>query len=224
MKQEIKVLIIDNRPMVVQGIKTTLLSKTIIRNPISVDVAYTYEDAANCCECLFEQKEKFDIIIVDVDINYTNSKGLVFSEKNISKMKILNPNSKIILIIRKKDNYRISHIIKNIKPDGFILEKELDFTELQKVIVSVVNYKFYYSKTITKIIRKAKSYASILDDLDTKIIYCISKGVKTKNLTEYIPKSLSTLEKRKQKIKEVLLFNDCTDEKLIEEAHLRGIV
>ena len=49
-------------------------------------------------------------------------------------------------------------------------------------------------------------------------------GIKTNSLPKYIPRSLSSIEKRKQRMKEVLVIDNCSDEKLIVEASRLGII
>lgn len=224
MEKDIKILIIDNRPMVVQGIKTSILSTNILKESVKVNVAYNYEDALKLGDYKYYQNIYFDIIILDVDINFSNSKSLAFGEDYLNKLKVLNPKSKIIALIRKKDNYRIYNIFRKLKPDGFIVENELDFMELKRVMLSVINRQSYFSKTIISILRKNNQFSISLDDFDRKILYFLSKGIKTKNLTDHILLSLSCIEKRKQRLKDVLQLNKGSDEQLVKEASIREII
>jgi hypothetical protein len=52
----------------------------------------------------------------------------------------------------------------------------------------------------------------------------LSKEVKTKDLPQYIPLSLSAIEKRKLNIREILEVKDGSDIDLINEAKTKGII
>jgi len=63
-----------------------------------------------------------------------------------------------------------------------------------------------------------------LDEKNLKILYHLSRGVKTKNLPNYVSLSLSAIEKRKNQIKEMFSIAKADDQKLLEEARRRGFV
>mgnify|MGYP006897066443 CR=1 FL=1 len=52
----------------------------------------------------------------------------------------------------------------------------------------------------------------------------LSKGIKTKNLTEYIPLSLAAIEKRKRHLKEVFDVEKKGDESLLDQARNTGFL
>ena len=84
----------------------------------------------------------------------------------------------------------------------------------------------YYSATVSKFFRKKmfndEEYQ--LDDVNKKIIYFLSKGIKTKDLTNHIHLSLSAIEKRKVQIRKILQLESTNVEELIIEAKKRGFI
>lgn len=62
------------------------------------------------------------------------------------------------------------------------------------------------------------------DEYDYQILELLSKGEKTNALTEFIPLSLSAIEKRKATIKKQLLLDGGNDKELIQEAIKRGLI
>ena len=64
----------------------------------------------------------------------------------------------------------------------------------------------------------------VLDDIDRNILFHLSKGIKTKNLTEHIPLSLAAIEKRKRHLKEVFDVEKKGDESLLEQARNTGFL
>ena len=79
-----------------------------------------------------------------------------------------------------------------------------------------------YSNTIASYLKRLEK-GVMLDEIDTKIIMLLSKGIKNKNLSKYIPLSDSAIEKRKYKVKKMLDVNG-DDEALINEARRQGYI
>lgn len=62
------------------------------------------------------------------------------------------------------------------------------------------------------------------DNYDNEILILISQGVKTINLPNYIPLSMSAIEKRKANIKDQLLKGKGSDKDLVSKAKKNWIV
>ena len=62
------------------------------------------------------------------------------------------------------------------------------------------------------------------DEHDSKMIQLIAEGLKTKDLVNYIPLSLSTIEKRKANLKRQLIFEGGSDAELIERVKKMGLL
>ena len=62
------------------------------------------------------------------------------------------------------------------------------------------------------------------DEHDSKIVQLIAEGLKTKDLVNYIPLSLSTIEKRKANLKRQLIFEGGSDAELIERVKKMGLL
>ncbi|HQF47980.1 MAG TPA: DNA-binding response regulator, partial [Flavobacterium alvei] len=59
---------------------------------------------------------------------------------------------------------------------------------------------------------------------DKQILFHISKGTKTKDIPQYVPISLSAIEKRKMNLKKILSITDETDIELVRVAKNRGLL
>jgi DNA-binding NarL/FixJ family response regulator len=170
------------------------------------------------------KSQSFDLIISDVDLKKCDGTEFDYNEKGIISLKIEGGKSKLITIIRSKDNYRIYKILRTVRPDGFILQTELSISILVDLVKAVLNESVYYSQSIFNILNSNQTTSLILDDIDREILYLISKGVKTKNLPKYIPRSLSAFEKRKQRLKDLLVMDNCSDRELIEKAAIQKLI
>lgn len=223
MKQEIKILIINDRPTFTQGIKA-FLTDEIISTSIDVKSAYSYEESLCINNSRDHKKCKLDILIIGVDINHENSRRMAFGERYMTRLRSLYPNAKIITVILSTDKYRIYDIIQKIKPDGFFIEHELDSTNISMVITSVIGCKYCYSNTINSIVKKYKKFSNMFDDVDRAILHHLDRGVKTKDLYKHVLRSSSTSEKRIRKMKDSLGLNRGTSVELRDAAKLRGII
>ena len=62
------------------------------------------------------------------------------------------------------------------------------------------------------------------DNHDSKILQLIEEGIKTINLPNFIPLSLSTIEKRKANIKKQLIMDAGSDKELLDAARNLGFI
>ena len=76
----------------------------------------------------------------------------------------------------------------------------------------------YYSPTVKKGIKEITSKDLYLDNYNRQIIFLLSKGVKSKSLPNYLPLSMSAIDKRKAQIKDYFLIEKGNDEDIIREA------
>jgi DNA-binding NarL/FixJ family response regulator len=59
---------------------------------------------------------------------------------------------------------------------------------------------------------------------DKQILFHLSKGTKSKDITQYIPISINAIEVRKSNLKELLEVIDGTDLDLVREARNLGLL
>ena len=180
---------------------------------------------ANDCKSGYEIIESrkanpFDIAIVDYSIPDFPEKQLHTGQDMALLLRQTMPGCKIIMMTMHKEMEIMSGILNTIKPEGFINKSDCNTDELAEGFKTVLTNNTYYSKTISTYLKRIEK-GNLLDDVDIKIIMLLSKGIKNKNLSKYIPLSDSAIEKRKYKAKKIL---DVTgdDEALIAEARKQG--
>jgi DNA-binding NarL/FixJ family response regulator len=134
------------------------------------------------------------------------------------------PNSKIIVATTFNDNYRINSIFKSINPDGFLIKNDLSPRELISAIESVIDESPYYSKSVIQLMRKQVSNEMVIDEIDRKILYELSRGTKMSELPQIISLSISAIEKRKRILKELFNLDKKDDRGLIKIAEQKGFI
>lgn len=79
----------------------------------------------------------------------------------------------------------------------------------------ILSGKKFTSTIINNSIKELNKKKYSFDSIDYEIISLLEKGIKTKNLPNYIPITLSAIEKRKAKIKHQVLNETGSDQELI---------
>ncbi|SEM24120.1 DNA-binding response regulator, NarL/FixJ family, contains REC and HTH domains [Aquimarina amphilecti] len=223
MKKKLKVLMIDDHPMIIEGYKNTLLGENQKEYQIKIDIASNCDDAYD--NILKSSKTTpYDMLFVDIKLP-PSSDGTITSGEDLAKhAKELLPKAKIIILTMHREDHRIHNILKNINPSGFLIKSDLTSSELLLAFNNIVSGTPYYSATVNNHFRKMMTNNFSLDEKNLKILYHLSRGVKTKNLPNYVSLSLSAIEKRKNQIKEMFSIAKADDQKLLEEARKRGFV
>lgn len=219
----IKILMIDDHPITLDGYKK------ILKNFKKSESTYFIETASNCEEA-FNKIDKsiddigfYDIIFLDIGLPVAEKLKIFSGEDLGMKIREISPSSKIIVLTMYNENFRIHNILKNISPEGLLIKSEVTPEEFLIAFNQVLGNKLYYSQTVNALIRKQYGNKVIFDELDRNILFQLSKGIMTKDLTEYIPLSLAAIEKRKKNMK-IVLEVDGGDLLLIDRAKELGFI
>ncbi|WP_396161034.1 hypothetical protein [Flavobacterium sp.] len=112
-------------------------------------------------------------------------------------------------------------IIDKVQPNGFLNKRDIDYKTFKKNFNIILNNENYVSETISNSLYNLNRNIFDFDVIDYEIISLIDKGIKTKDLPNYLPISLSAIEKRKSKIKFQVLNYSGNDDELI--AKIKGL-
>jgi DNA-binding NarL/FixJ family response regulator len=221
MTKSMKILIVDDHPFIIQAYKNALEKYS--------QQGYEFEviQANNCksgYENIVESKIPFNVAFFDISMPEYAEKGIYSGEDLAVLMKSEMPSCKVILLTMHDELLKINNIIKNINPNGLIIKNDLTFDELIFAFDKIINNESYYSQTVIKLVGQAKYNDIELDAFDKQILFHLSKGVKTKDLPQYIPLSFSAIEKRKLNIREILEVKGVSDIDLINEAKTKGVI
>jgi two-component system response regulator NreC len=221
--KEIKVLIVDDHPMIIEGYKNALLGINSDEMTLQIDTADSCDDAYSKIKNA-ATGTPYDVVFLDIKLPPSADGKIISGEDLGIKVKELLPDAKVVILTMFNNNFRIHNILKNINPDGFLVKSDVTSDELMRAFQVVLTDPPYYSHTVTKLLRTRIINEVVLDDIDRNILFHLSKGIKTKNLTEYIPLSLAAIEKRKRHLKEVFDVERKGDESLLEQARNTGFL
>ncbi|WP_299553203.1 response regulator [Seonamhaeicola sp.] len=224
MIEKIKILMIDDHPMIIEGYQNTLQFTKKDTQELFIDIANNCDEAISYMEKSIRNERPYDMLFVDISLP-PSSDGAMNSGEDLAEYarKIL-PEAKIVILTMFNESFRIHNIIKTINPEGFLIKSDLTSSELASAFQAVLNNPPFYSGTVNSHIRKAIASDIVIDEKNRKILHLLSQGVKTKNLAAHLDISLSAVEKRKKQLKDLFSVEDGQDETLLNEARKKGFV
>lgn len=220
----LNILIVDDHPMTVDSYINLLSDIDFQKNEPNFIKSYNCEDAYNKINYQVKQNSKIDFALLDISLpsykefNINNGVDLaILIRKKIT-------NCKIVLLTMHTEALTVDKIIKEVKPEGFISKSDINFELFPVICKKILEGDIFRSKTIIQSQRELFKRNINWDNHDSQILTLISQGVKTVNLPNYIPLSMSAIEKRKANIKDQLLKEKGSDKDLIEIAKKLGFL
>ncbi|MGV9004458.1 response regulator [Flavobacterium sp.] len=217
------ILIVDDHPMNVDSYKTLLESVDKYKKN-------TYHLKYDCRETylfLHNAKHNKQIIhfaLIDVNLPSYEEMNMRSGVDIAMEVRKLFPDCKIIIISMHKEPLWVNQIIASVNPEGFIAKNDINYKSFPAVYKTIERNQQYYSCSI-KEARKVMIQRNInWDQHDSKILQLLSEGIKTIELNNYIPLSLSSIEKRKANLKKQLLFESGSDKQLLDMAKKLGFI
>lgn len=219
MEQHLKILMVDDHPMIIEGYQNTLMATKKENQLLTIDVATTCDLAV-----VLLKKETYDVCFFDISLPPSED-GRYNSGEDLAKLaRKKMPKAKIIILTMFNESFRILNIIKEINPEGFLIKSDLTSRELAEAFQRILLNPPYYSSTVNNSLKVSSINDDHVDKINRKILHLLSQGVKTKNLIKHINLSMSAIEKRKKHLKLLFSVEDGKDETLLKEARKNGFI
>lgn len=190
------ILLVDDHPFILDTY-VTMLKNTNSFKFENFFVATSIEKALS----IIDVEPKIDIAFFDISMP---KKGISNMEDGIDLalyFKSKHPFAKVVFITMHTEFHVLLKAIHLINPEVFISKNDVDTFTFSSLLKSLKNDKTFYSTEMLEIYNWAKQTQIKLDVYDFQILNLTKKGIKTKELIEYLPLSLSAIEKRKSNIK-----------------------
>lgn len=221
MKKPSKLLIVDDHPMVVRGYHITL-------EQIQQDHPLDVYSSNNCDDFLLKMNELkddfFELVLLDINLPGTESKSIIDGEDLGMYLRRKFPQTKIIIQTGLNDMQYITNIFNSIKPEGFLIKSDIDEDVLITAVSRVLNNKTYYSERVNNLLSPTNFEDIYIDSYNRKILYHLSLGSKMKDLPNFIPLSLPTIERRKKQLKQLLGVTEGGNMELLKVAKNKGFI
>jgi DNA-binding NarL/FixJ family response regulator len=224
MADTIRILMIDDHPMIIEGYQNTLLFTKKEHQVLEIDIANNCDEAIAFMDKSVKKNSPYNVLFVDISLPPSKDGKMNSGEDLAIYARNILPKAKIIILTMFDESYRIHNIIKTIDPEGFLIKSDLTSNELASAFQAVLYNPPFYSGTVNSHLRKTNESDIVIDDKNRKILYLLSQGAKNKSLAAHLNISTSAIEKRKKQLKEIFLIDDGQDETLINEARKKGFI
>ena len=165
MSQVIKILMVDDHPIIIEGYQNTLMATKNEDQTLIIDTANDC-DTANLLMQKSAQDVPYDVLFFDIRLPGSKDGKITSGEDlGVIAKKIL-PNAKIIILTMFNESYRIHNIIKNVDPDGFLIKSDLTSSELAEAFQHILVSPPYYSSTVSIFLNKLVTSDIHIDDIN----------------------------------------------------------
>ena len=219
------ILIVEDHPLIISAYENALKHVSSKNENLKFNISIT----TNCDDAYLNIKNAkktnaIDVVFLDIKLPPSKDGEIISGEDLGIKIRTLLPKTKIVIATTYNDNYRISSIFKSVNPEGFLVKNDLNPEELIFAIERISENNIYYSKSVIQFMRKQTSNNLVIDDIDRKLLYELSRGTKMNELPQIIPLSLAALERRKRVLKEVFDVEKKSDRELLKVAEEKGFL
>ena len=222
MVQIINILIVDDHPMTVDGYINVLSDEHFEGYQLNFTKALNCEEAYNL---ITGGVQHFNIAYLDLSLPPYPEKKI---NSGLDLGKLLRdtlPDCIIIFLTMHSEAALIERLTKEINPQGILCKSDIDIDEFLNAFKIIFSGDTYLSNKIVKSLKDRVFDNYKLDTYDKQILMRLSEGILTKNIPNYVPLSLSAIEKRKAHMKNMLLQGKGGDDyELIEAIKKIGIL
>ena len=186
MTDKIKIIVVDDHPMVIEGMRAMLQQIPY------VELSATAKDAFSALEKV--QEVQPDLIITD--INIPEISGIELS----AKLKKAYPKMKIIGMSTFNERSYISQMIQN-GADGFLV-KSASKEEIEKAIATVLDGQMYLSVDVNMNAQEQKKLNNlpVLTRREKEVLRLIAEGLTNPQIAEKLYISINTVDSHRKNL------------------------
>ncbi|GGI57652.1 response regulator transcription factor [Winogradskyella haliclonae] len=198
MNRDIKILVADDHPMLLKGLKDELLNNNYKNITTATNGAEALEKLAS---------EPHEVAILDIEM------PLLTGFEVINKCQEKDLKTKFIILTSHKES-RYIFKAKSLNISGYLLKDE-PFSEIQKCIYKVLEGENYYSSTFNDVFQSQISpelqKIKLLSPSERTIIRLIAFKKSSKEISETLLISVRTVQKHRANIIKKLSLNSDQD-------------
>lgn len=225
MKNNIKILVVDDHQLLIDGIISSLEASgyTNVLSTTNCDIALKtiIEDS--------KTDNPFDILFTDLSFdNATMLQKIKNGESLIKAVKKANIPIKIGVITGHTETNKVFNIVSNLDPLAYILKSKCDSNELGFAVNKMMNNENFYTHEIHQKLMKRNVAAILMDDVAIQILEELPNHPKISNLEGIVKKEngdilkLRSIENKLSNLRIDLNANNNTD--LVLKAKELGII
>lgn len=223
MSIDLKILMVDDHPIILEGYKKILLDNRSASLGMKIETAISCEEANTKLEASLRSRI-FDIIFLDIGLAPSKDGKFLSGEDVGRKIREVSPDSKLAVLTMFAENLRLLTIFKNLKPEAFMVKSDVSSSEFLEAFDNMLQGRSYSSQTVQDLMRKQIVNDYDITKTDREILLHLSKGLKSKDIPKVVPLSLASVEKRKKFMREIFEVEDTRDITLLNRAKELGFL
>ena len=222
MFMELNFLLIDDHPPVTSGYQQVLTLNLPEHN-------FQFQTAQNC-QTAFEiitnpeNRNAFDAVYLDYSLPAFPAQKLMNGTDLGLLVKQWMPKTKIFFVTGHTSSMLIFKIYQDLQPDGILIKTDFAGNELATAFQEAQLGKPFYTATAMACIAEPLFEKGLLDDVDREILKLMALGYKIESIASKVCLSADAIKKRKRKIKDLLLLDNCGDELLLQTCRERNLL
>lgn len=188
--------------------------------------AYYCDDALAKIERQKREDQPYDLLITDLYFEEDNRRQKISDgEALIIAARQIQPDLKVLVFSAENRPAVIEGLFDKQGIDGYVRKARNDAKELKMAINAIADNQRYFPRHLMQLIEQKNAHE--FTDFDITIITLLTKGIKQKDIPDYLkrnqikPSGLSSVEKRLNQMKEALNFT--TNEQLVAYCKDMGI-
>ena len=224
MENKTRILIVDDHQLVIQGILCSL--KEV--GDFDVVTRNTCDEAFQLIKS-HQNNNPFHLLFTDLSFDNTTEDSLLDGgEELIKAIQNNNFDIKIAVITGHTETNRVYNVIRNLKPNAYLLKSKCDATEIGFAVQKMLINDFYYTHEIHQKIMRRNIIQIQMDDVAIQILKELPNHPKIANLEGIIEKNdggflkLRSIETKLGNLRADLNANNNTD--LVLKAKELGII
>jgi DNA-binding NarL/FixJ family response regulator len=221
--KKLNILIVDKHPFVID-LYTDIINKTNTKGQYNFQfiTATNTENAIQKINLQLEANKHINVAFFD--INITPFEKIQSGSDLILFLKQKYPTCKVVIVTDLEEPIKIYNLIQKVNIEVILCKSDMNYEMLSKLCIDVDFKQKYMSDSVQEKIAFLTKKKLNLDHFDLEIIEKMSQGIKTIDLPNFIPLSLSAIEKRKAKLKIDFIENKGTDKMLLDKLKSLGLL
>ena len=110
MSQKIRILMIDDHPMIIEGYQNTLLFTKKESQILEIDIANNCDEAVAFMDKSVEKENPYHVLFVDISLPPSKDGSMTSGEDLAGYARKVLPKSKIIILTMFNESFRIHNI------------------------------------------------------------------------------------------------------------------
>ena len=178
-----------------------------------VDHVFYCDDALSKIQTAKQKGQPYDLLITDLyfeaDGNHQKIGG---GFDLIQSVRAVQPEIRILIFSAENRPATIDMLFTKYEIDGYVRKARHDAKELKTALETIAKNIVYRPQSLTQLVKKTNTYQ--FTDFDIIVIKLLSQGYQQKDIPAYLkerdikPRSLSSIEKRLNQIREELEFKN----------------